>query len=116
MRRPRKFRHLVFTPARIAPSLRFHFQQHEIAYAALVETPGSAEPCDAAADDHNGNADLPCRRAKRSMVAKPMAVSERIVNKAAGNHPIGFTRQQQRGRQAQKLPPPYLATSFHSRS
>ena len=103
MRGPGISRDFVFAPARVAAGLRLHFEQHEIAEAALVQAPRRAQAGHAAADNHDRNAQLLRRRAKRRAIAQPVAQRKRIVDEPAGDRAIGFAPQADERRRAEEF-------------
>jgi hypothetical protein len=73
--------------------LRFHFEQYEIADAALVQTPGRAQSRDASSDDHDRDA-LPAGGCvERGAIAETVTSGESVVHEAAGDGAIGFSRK-----------------------
>jgi hypothetical protein len=93
---------LVFPPTRIAARLGFHFEQYEIAKAALGQAPRGAQAGHPPA--HNHDREFFDARGFREccMVANAVPGGERVVDEAASDAPFAFRGEPDQGR-AQEL-------------
>jgi hypothetical protein len=93
---------LVFPPTGVAAGVLRHFEQDEVAEAALIEPPGGGKPRDAAPNNDDRNFDAAFRWGEVCAIAKLVTWAVAIIDEAAGNGTIGLGREADK-RGAQEL-------------
>ena len=90
MRGPGIAADIVLARARVAAGLIVHFQENEIAKAALLQPPRGAQPGDAAAYDHHWDANLARGGRNGRVIADAMAGGECVIHKRPCQRAFAF--------------------------